>query len=109
LYHQKETNMATQVYTVTVDEIRTVWRNAKGQVHRTDGPAIEYANGSKKWFQNDILYRTDGPAIELANGDKLWCIDGDLLDESEFLTKIKGLTMDEITEKFGIPVSQLNI
>jgi hypothetical protein len=81
--------MESQVYTVTVDEICTVWRNAKGQLHRTDGPAIEFSNGSKEWFQNDMLYRTDGPAIELANGDKLWYIDGDLLDESEFLTKMK--------------------
>jgi len=99
--------MEAQVYTVTVNEVCTVWRNAKGQLHRTDGPAIEFVNGDKQWFQNDILYRTDGPAIELANGDKLWCADGDLFSESELLAKMKmrGLTTDEIAEKFGIPVS----
>jgi len=76
--------MEAQVYTVTVNEVCTVWRNAKGQLHRTDGPAIE-----------------------LANGDKLWHVDGDLFSESELLAKMKmrGLTTDEIAEKFGIPVS----
>ena len=46
------------------------WQN--DQYHRTDGPAIEYADGSKSWWQNDQLHRTDGPAIEYANGHKEW-------------------------------------
>ncbi|MDE1833810.1 MAG: hypothetical protein KGH64_00570 [Candidatus Micrarchaeota archaeon] len=43
-----------------------------GQRHRTDGPAVEYANGGKYWYLNDRLHRTDGPAIECANGTKFW-------------------------------------
>jgi hypothetical protein len=42
------------------------------RLHRTDGPAIEYADGGKQWFLNDKLHRADGPAIERHNGDKFW-------------------------------------
>jgi hypothetical protein len=29
---------------------------SKWQIHRTDGPAIEYANGNKYWYINGIEY-----------------------------------------------------
>ena len=44
--------------------------------HREDGPAIEFANGNKYWYQNDKLHRLDGPAIECAEGDKAWYQNG---------------------------------
>jgi len=50
------------------------WKNSAGQYHRTDGPAIERANGSKEWWFNGQYHRTDGPAIEDANGTKYWYI-----------------------------------
>jgi hypothetical protein len=43
-----------------------------GLRHRTNGPAIEYANGERIWYQNNQLHRTNGPAIEFAYGDKAW-------------------------------------
>ena len=46
--------------------------------HRTDGPAIEYADGGKQWYVDGKRHRTDGPAIEYANGSKLWYVDGKL-------------------------------
>ena len=27
-----------------------IWRNSAGQLHRTDGPAIERADGYKEWY-----------------------------------------------------------
>lgn len=39
-----------------------------GDLHRTDGPAYEESNGTKKWFINNELHRTDGPAVEWAFG-----------------------------------------
>jgi hypothetical protein len=45
-------------------------------LHREDGPAIEYFNGSKTWYLNGKLHRLDGPAVEAANGDKYWWING---------------------------------
>jgi hypothetical protein len=39
-------------YTVTVDDEGTKRWIVDGKLHRTDGPAIEYADGEKHWFQN---------------------------------------------------------
>ena len=103
--------MAIKKYYVTVDELGiTGWfKDAKckvlhrengpaieyadgskcwyqnGQRHRTDGPAIERADGTKCWYQNGHLHRTDGPAIERADGTKEWYIDGKVMTEAEFL------------------------
>ena len=121
--------MQEQVYRVTVTPNKTEWRNENGRLHRLDGPAIEYAGGTKDWYQNDQLHRLDGPAVEWANGNtewwqngnlhrldgpavewasgfKAWYIYGKRLTEQEFLarTQPKELTMDEIAERFGIPV-----
>jgi len=54
------------------------YRNDRSQLHRLDGPAIERANGSKSWYQNDKLHRLDGPAIEDADGSKAWYQNGKL-------------------------------
>ena len=60
-----------------------VWYQ-NGQLHRTDGPAVELANGTKAWYQNDQQHRTDGPAVELANGRKEWFIDNIKYTKKEF-------------------------
>ena len=64
-------------YRIEVDEdgIRRYY-NTAGQFHRTDGPAVEYADGGKLWYQNDQLHRTDGPAVERADGTKFWFHNG---------------------------------
>jgi hypothetical protein len=63
-----------------IDECGTkFWRNSKGKYHRTDGPAVEYADGSKVWYVYGKLHRTDGPAIEFSNGDKEWWVQGEYL------------------------------
>jgi hypothetical protein len=55
-----------------------------GQRHRTDGPAIEWANGDKEWWFNGQLHRTNGPAIEYANGTKWWYFKGERISKEEF-------------------------
>ena len=45
-----------------------------GKRHREDGPAREWANGRKEWLLNGKHHREDGPAREFANGDKQWCL-----------------------------------
>ena len=47
------------------------WQN--GKRHRIGGPAIE-ENGDKWWYQNDLLHRIDGPAIECSGGYKEWLL-----------------------------------
>ena len=64
---------------ITTDESGSkYWKNAEGLYHREDGPAIEWANGTKEWYLNGKLHRADGPAIEFANGSKAWYVNGKL-------------------------------
>jgi hypothetical protein len=60
---------------VTIDENGDkVWR-LDGDIHRTDGPAIEFANGDRNWCLYNKLHREDGPAIDNLNGIKCWLLD----------------------------------
>jgi hypothetical protein len=43
-----------------------------GNIHKLDGPAIEYRDGTKYWYQNGMRHRVDGPAVEFDNGEKYW-------------------------------------
>jgi len=43
--------------------------------HRHDGPAVEWADGSKTWYVNDKRHHLDGPAIVYRNGEKEWYVD----------------------------------
>ena len=63
-----------------------------GELHREDGPAVEYGNGDKVWYINDKRHREDGPAIEYVDGHKRWFYQGkeiDCKDNQEFLRMIK--------------------
>ena len=78
------------VYRIASDEINNdtryeldkngdkIWKNSAGQLHRTDGPAIEYANGDEYWYFKGQRHRTDGPAIECTDGHKEWWFNGQL-------------------------------
>jgi hypothetical protein len=74
-------------YIVKVYDDKTEWYNKKGDLHREDGPAIEYTDGTKGWFLNGQLHREDGPAIEYANGDKAWYLNGKNYTYEEWLKK----------------------
>jgi len=63
-------------YKVEVTDKASKWYNEKKQLHRLDGPAIEYADGAKIWFQNGAYHRIDGPAVELSDGYKVWYQNG---------------------------------
>ncbi len=69
------------------------WRNDKGQLHREDGPAIEYAGVDRKcWFINGKCHREDGPAIEYGDGQKAYYYHGKIVDcdtDEEFFRLIK--------------------
>ena len=39
-------------------EARIRWKY-DGKVHRTDGPAITYCDGDRRWFLNNIEYDTE--------------------------------------------------
>ena len=52
-----------------------VWRNAAGDLHRLDGPAVVSSKGTLEWWVNGVRHRLDGPAIELTHA-KVWLIHG---------------------------------
>jgi hypothetical protein len=58
-----------------------------GKRHRTDGPAIEWANGNNEWYQNGKLHRTNGPAIEVADRIE-WRINGIELSVVDYAAKV---------------------
>ena len=122
--------MAIKKFYVTVDDLGTtrLYKDAKCAVlHREDGPAIEWANGTKEWFQNGQrhrdagpaietaygdrewyhnghLHRINGPAIEYANGSKEWYINGKELTEAEFLAAtqpVVEMTVADIENPLG--------
>jgi hypothetical protein len=69
-----------------------------------------YDNGNKFWYLNGKLHREDGPAVEYADGNKAWFLKGKELSEEEFNNRNKvELTLEEISEKFNIPIEQLRI
>jgi len=83
-----------EVYCVKIDEKGTIRWYQNGQYHRTDGgPAIECKDNYKAWYQYGKLDRTDGPAIENADGSKEWFIGGKEYTQDEFdkITKISSL------------------
>lgn len=55
---------------------RWEWKNDAGQIHREDGPAVEYDDGSKFWFVNGKQHRIGGPAVVLYDGTEEYWIDG---------------------------------
>ena len=69
--------MSSITYQVTVNDFHTEWK-LNGKLHREDGPADEWANGTKDWYINGKLHREGGPACEYADGSKSWYINGKL-------------------------------
>jgi len=52
------------------------WIDDNGDLHREDGPAIEYEDGTKYWMINGRLHCLDGPAIERSDGSVAFYKDG---------------------------------
>lgn len=59
------------------------YRNEQGQPHRTDGPAVMFANGTQVWYSNGKLHRRDGPAVIRATGTQEWYLHGQELTQFE--------------------------
>jgi len=55
-----------------IDEYGTIrWYKKNTDIlHREEGPAVEWNDGTKCWYQNGELHRKDGPAIECIDGYK---------------------------------------
>ena len=76
-----------QVFCINTCWTKRWWLN--GELHREDGPAVEYANGNKAWWLNDKLHRVNGPAVEYGNGDKDWWLHGRHYSESAYWKELQ--------------------
>lgn len=62
----------TQNDHLVITTVNDIW-------HRVDGPAVEYFDGTKKWFYHGKLHRdNDAPAIEYSDGTNVWYQNGQL-------------------------------
>jgi hypothetical protein len=68
----------TGVGVEVVDDFRERQYYLNGFLHREDGPAGTYADGSKIYLQNGILHRLNGPAVIRADGYEAYYIYGRL-------------------------------
>jgi hypothetical protein len=57
-----------------------LWRNARGENHRLDGPAFTDAAGSYTWFKDGVEHRADGPALAIMQDGRVmaeqWYFEG---------------------------------
>ena len=74
------------------------YKNESGQLHRTDGPAVEWNNGDKWWYIDGLRHREDGPAIEYSYGGKRWYLNGKEYSEEEFQQEIIKLKLKRLVE-----------
>jgi hypothetical protein len=96
-----------QEYTVRIDSRgnRYWYKPGTRVLHRLDGPAVEYADGTREWWVNGKPHRLDGPAVEYPDGGtRAWYIEGEELAEQEFLARTQPaqeITIAEIEKRIG--------
>jgi hypothetical protein len=63
-----------------------------------DNPKID-ASGNKLWFQHDNIHRDDGPAVEYANGSNEWYLHNKCLPFDEWIDKVDMSYEDKVMMK----------
>ena len=59
-------------------------------------PVMTIEDGEKVWrLPNSNIHRTDGPAVEWENGGKQWRLYGESMSFDEWLDQTTGLTDEE--------------
>ena len=57
--------------------------------------------GTKYWYLNGLLHREDGPAAEYWNGTKRWRLNGkDLFSEKDYLEALKEYKLNKSKQTF---------
>ena len=72
------------------------WKLPGGDLHREDGPAVEWINGHKEWWLNGKRHREDGSAIEFYDGDKVWYLNNIKYSEQEYKKKLRLIKLEHI-------------
>lgn len=68
--------MAKSIRTIISNGSKSLYKD--GELHREDGPAVEYFNGSQIWYLNGKCHRMNGPAVELFDGYRAWWRQGEI-------------------------------
>ena len=63
-------------YTKVKVDGNKLYLNDEGKLHRLDGPAFEYSDGSKLWYINGICHQNIDPSYEYLDGTKQWFFKG---------------------------------
>lgn len=59
------------------------FRDEAGELHRLDGPAVIYVDGSREYWVHGKLHREDGPAVTYLGGTEKWYWHGKRVSEPE--------------------------
>ena len=79
----------------------------EGELHKDDGPALEYKDGRKFWIVHGIRHREDGPACEYPDGSKEWYVNGKNLTQEEYNHWLEKKNLkDKLEEKFPDKLKQ---
>ena len=76
------------------DETKIWYKN--GKRHRLDNPAIEFPNGFTQWLVNGVLHREDGPAIHDISGYSEWWLNGEKYSKEEYKKKMRLKKLEHI-------------
>ncbi|NVM37763.1 MAG: hypothetical protein HWN81_19385 [Candidatus Lokiarchaeota archaeon] len=75
-------------YTVREDENKTEWYLGD-KLHKENGPAVIFADGTQEWWIDGKRHREDGPAFIFPNGQKKYFIEGKNISEDDFYAMIE--------------------
>lgn len=68
-----------------------------GRRHRVGAPALIYTNGAEEWWINGKRHRIDGPAYIGNMGIRFWCLNGNIVDNRDTFQQLAGLTDEDMT------------
>ena len=76
-HYSKQHSVQDAPGTYEVQGADTVKRYFKeGMLHREDGPAVIFKDGTQHWYKHGMLHRDGGPAVEYKNGRRTWYTEG---------------------------------
>ena len=82
--------------TMTTDEYGTIRYTLYGRLHRLDGPAVIWPDGTQCWCLHGQRCREDGPAVFPADGDEEWFINDKRYTFNNYCKKLN-LSEEDIT------------
>jgi len=78
-----------QTPTMTIDKDGIIRYSLNGRLHRLDGPAFIYPDGTQSWWLNGKYHRTDGPAIIYVDGTEEWYLNDRKYSFTDYCKQLK--------------------